>query len=294
MITKRLPERNAERPYWRPISLLGRGWRRMNITTDGHHVRATGCSRCSDISRLPDRAIHEGAGERKRAWIYMVWITISWEAYKIDTRSYMIDHHRQLWYQEQKLQSITGSQARFIRADRARIWPPKQLPKPQNDHWWAGPADMFTRNWERSSASALECIVRMTSYWDACKLDIPMQLPMVMAMWMVMMSSERMPPSMVPSRDEAHTMIGDIAEITVSKSDNERHLIQVRSARLDGRMPDIPEVGIWRMVSLWMFLLSLFFSSVYFFTSLFLWISAQYKWRQHGFLLPLEISQVEV
>jgi hypothetical protein len=33
-------------------------------------------------------------------------------------------------------------------------------------------------------------------------------------------------------------------------------------------MPDIPEVEIWRMVSLWMFLLSLLFSSLYFFTSL--------------------------
>jgi hypothetical protein len=30
------------------------------------------------------------------------------------------------------------------------------------------------------------------------------------------------------------------------------------------------------------------------FTSLLLWISAQYKWRWHGFLPPLEMSQVEV
>jgi hypothetical protein len=59
-------------------------------------------------------------------------------------------------------------------------------------------------------------------------------------------------------------------------------------------MPDIPEVEIWRTVSLWMFLLSLFFSSGYIFTSLLLWISAQYKWRGHGFLPPPEISQVEV
>jgi hypothetical protein len=33
------------------------------------------------------------------------------------------------------------------------------------------------------------------------------------------------------------------------------------------------------------------FGSLYF---LLLWISAQYKWRQHGFLPPPEISQVEV
>jgi len=37
-----------------------------------------------------------------------------------------------------------------------------------------------------------------------------------------------------------------------------------------------------------MFLLSLLF------TSLLLWISAQYKWRGHGFLPPPELSQVEV
>jgi hypothetical protein len=35
------------------------------------------------------------------------------------------------------------------------------------------------------------------------------------------------------------------------------------------------------------------FSSLLFTSSL-LWISAQYKWRLHGFLPPPEISQVEV
>jgi hypothetical protein len=63
-------------------------------------------------------------------------------------------------------------------------------------------------------------------------------------------------------------MIGDFTEIAVSNSDNDLHLIRVTSARLDGRMPDIPGVEIWRTVSLWMFLLSLLFSSLYFFTSL--------------------------
>jgi len=90
-----------------------------------------------------------------------------------------------------------------------------------------------------------------------------------MAMAMAMMSTERKPPSMPPSRDEAHTMIGDFTEITVSNSDNGLHLVRVMSARLDGRMPDIPEVEIWRTVSLWMFLLSLLFSLLlYFFGSL--------------------------
>jgi hypothetical protein len=52
-------------------------------------------------------------------------------------------------------------------------------------------------------------VVSMTGYWNAYKLDIPMQWPMVMAMAMVMMSSERKPPSMSPSQDEAHIMIPD-------------------------------------------------------------------------------------
>jgi hypothetical protein len=106
---------------------------------------------------------------------------------------------------------------------------------------------------------------------------------------------EQKPPSMPPSQDEAHTMIGDFTESTVSNSDNDLHLVRATSARLDGRMPDISEVEIWRTVLLWMFLLSLFFSLLlYFLTSLLLWISAQYKWRQHGFLPPPEICQVEV
>jgi hypothetical protein len=88
--------------------------------------------------------------------------------------------------------------------------------------------------------------VSMTGYWDAYKVDIPMQLPMAiaMAMAMVMMSSERKPLSMPLSQDEAHTIIGDFTEITVSNSDNGLHLLRATSARFDGRMPDIPEVEI--------------------------------------------------
>ena len=75
-------------------------------------------------------------------------------------------------------------------------------------------------------------------------------------------------------------MNGDFTEITVSNSDNDLHLVRVTSARLEGRMPDIPEVEIWRTVSLWMVLLSLLFTLLlYFLTSLHLWILAQYKWR---------------
>jgi hypothetical protein len=55
-------------------------------------------------------------------------------------------------------------------------------------------------------------------------------------------------------------MVADFTEITVSNSDNDLHLIRGTSARLDGRMPDIPEVEIWRTGSLWMFLLSLLFT----------------------------------
>jgi len=47
----------------------------------------------------------------------------------------------------------------------------------------------------------------MTGYWDAYELDIPMQWPM--AMVMMMLSSERNPPSMPKSQDETNTMIAD-------------------------------------------------------------------------------------
>ena len=91
----------------------------------------------------------------------------------------------------------------------------------------------------------------MTGYWDAYKVNIPMQLPIMMALVMAMAminSSERKPPSMQPSQDEAHTKIGDSTEITVSNSDNDRQLLQDTSARLECRMPDIPQVEIWRAV----------------------------------------------
>jgi len=132
-----------------------------------------------------------------------------------------------------------------------------------NVHSWAGLAKLFTRNWESLIASALERIVSMTGYWNAYKLAIPMQSPIVMEM--AMMSRQRKPPSMPPSQDEAHTMIGDFTEITVSNSDNDLHLVRVTSAKLNRRMPDIPEVEIWRTVSHWMFFL---FSSLYFVDSL--------------------------
>ena len=106
----------------------------------------------------------------------------------------------------------------------------------------------------------------MSSYWDVYKLDILMKWPMALAM--AMMISERKPPPMPPGQDGAHTVIGDFTKITVSNSDNDLHLVQVTSARLDGRMPVILEVEIWGTVTLWMFLLSRLFSSLYFFTSL--------------------------
>jgi len=65
-----------------------------------------------------------------------------------------------------------------------------------DDHWWAGPVELFTWNLESSSASALESMVSMTGYWNTYKLDIPMQLPLAMAM----MGCERKPPLTPPSR----------------------------------------------------------------------------------------------
>ena len=130
-------------------------------------------------------------------------------------------------------------------------------------------------------------------YTDAMAMVMAIAMVMAMAMAMPMpmiMSNKRKPLLMPPSQDEAHTIIEDLIKNTVSNSDNDLHLVQATSQRWNGRMLDIAEVEIWRTVSLWMFLLSLL--SLLF--TFLLWISAQYKWRQHGFLPPSEISQVEV
>jgi len=65
-----------------------------------------------------------------------------------------------------------------------------------------------------------------------------------MVIAMSMMNSDRKLPSMLPSQNEAHTMIGDFTEITASNSNNNVHLVHATSARFDGRMPDVPEVEI--------------------------------------------------
>ena len=103
-----------------------------------------------------------------------------------------------------------------------------------------------------------------------------------------MMSTEGKQSSMPPSQDWSHTMIGDFTETTMSDSDNDLQLVRVTGARLDGQMPDIPEVEIWRTVSRWIFILSVLL------TSSLLWISAQYKWCQHWLFPPPEIGEVEV
>jgi hypothetical protein len=66
------------------------------MTTDGHRVRATGCTRGCQISRLAYRAMHES---RESAYApeyicgmndhFMRWLQDRYEVY-------MIDHHRQL------------------------------------------------------------------------------------------------------------------------------------------------------------------------------------------------------
>jgi hypothetical protein len=74
----------------------------------------------------------------------------------------------------------------------------------------------------------------MTSNWDAYKLDIPMQLPMEMAMVMpasMMNCSKRKPPSMQPSQVEADAIIRDFTEITVSNSDNVQGRVRFTSRR---------------------------------------------------------------
>ena len=110
-----------------------------------------------------------------------------------------------------------------------------------------------------------------------------------MAMAMVMETSERKPPSILPTQDVAHAMIGDFTEITVSNSDDDLRLVQATSARL---MVGYRTFRKWRFGGRCHFGCSFFLFSC--FTALLLWISAQYKWRRHGFLPPPEISQVKV
>ena len=108
-------------------------------------------------------------------------------------------------------------------------------------------------------------------------------------MAMVMVTSERKPPSILPSQDVAHAMIGDFTEITVSNSDDDLRLVQPTSTRL---MVGCRTFRKWRLGGRCHFGCSFFLFSI--FTALLLWISAQYKWRRHGILLSPEISQVEV
>jgi len=77
----------------------------------------------------------------------------------------------------------------------------------------------------------------------------------------MMMSSEWKPPSMPKSQDTTDTIIGKFTEITVSNSDNDLYLVGVKNPRLNGWMPVIPEVEIWKTVFLWIILSLLFFNA---------------------------------
>jgi len=83
----------------------------------------------------------------------------------------------------------------------------------------------------------------------------------------MMMTRDREPTSMPKSHVKANTVIRDFSEITLPNSHNCICFEQVIIESVDGRMLDILDVEICRTVSLWMFLLALFFSSLYFFAS---------------------------
>lgn len=94
-----LAELHAEQPYWRPISILHWYWWGLNTATDKYQdvVQGTGCKSCSDRSILAVQAMHEGTGECKHTSICTVWMSILWEDYEIDSRSYKIYHYWWLW-----------------------------------------------------------------------------------------------------------------------------------------------------------------------------------------------------
>jgi hypothetical protein len=81
-----------------------------------------------------------------------------------------------------------------------------------------------------------------------------------------MMRSDWKSPSIPPSQDVAHTMIGDFTEITVSSSDDVIRLVKDTSARL---MAGCRTFWKWRFGALCYCGCSFFLlSSLYFFTSL--------------------------
>jgi len=257
---------HAEQLHWSTISLLGRSWRSIEITTNRHHVRATGRKRWCHWSRLAYKAIHEDL-ESTRFWRAQAHLNI----YGINDHSMRSfrDRYEVIYGWPSPTAMIPRAEATF-HAERSRPLRPCQLcaddfqsnvQSSNHEYWSAGPAKLFARHWESSSACALGSIVSITGYWDAYKLDIPMTWHMAMAMAlaivMVMVTSKRKPPSIPPCQVKAHVMIADLTEITVSHSDNDLHLLQAMGARFDDRMPDIQEVEILRTVLLWMFLLSL-------------------------------------
>jgi len=117
-----------------------------------------------------------------------------------------------------------------------------------------------------------------------------MQLAMVMVMAMTM-SNKRPPPSMLPSQDDAHTMIGDFTRINVSNSNDNLHLVQPTSARV---MVACRTIRQWRHGGRCHFGCSFCHFSSLLFTSLLLWMTALYKRRPHGLSSPPGTLQVEV
>jgi len=74
----------AQRPYCRPMILHGQCCRRMNITTEGYRLRATGCERWAESSRPADQAQHKGTWLREHPCIYMLF---KWQFYEKLTRN---------------------------------------------------------------------------------------------------------------------------------------------------------------------------------------------------------------
>jgi hypothetical protein len=75
----------------------------------------------------------------------------------------------------------------------------------------------------------------------------------------LMICSEQWPQSMPPSQDDVHSVIGDFTLITLSIFNNGLHLVQATRVELDREVSDSKMVEIWKTLSFWMFLLSVFF-----------------------------------
>jgi len=171
----------------------------------------------------------------------------------------MINHHQQLWYREQKLQSPLRSPA-FIRADLLCL---ATEAASKAATITTGGRDQLSCSW---GIGRDRVVAHSNIYGEYDWLLGCLQIRDINAIansdgvgngngngngdgngdinGTGIMSSERKPPLMLLSQDETHSVISDFSVITLSNSENDLLFVWVVSAGLEDQMPDILEVEI--------------------------------------------------